>query len=334
MAVRNRNFSVDDDAAARGAASGNQDVDQEEQEENEEEEEEEDPDRGDEVEEEEEEEGEDDGKPAARGKKGAKDDDDIDDPDFLAEAGDMVPRSRLDEVLERERLLTDHILKTGGKGAAKEEAAPVFDLKAKRREHTKLLLEGKEDDADALADQIDAHILNTATKVAEDRALQRMRDDRAQEEIEVAVTTVNEKYPELNPKNRKAFDKELCDDVVALRDGYIRKGMKPAAAILKASDRLCGERSGGGDEGEGEQVRNRDGKRTTVTRLPPRKPEQVRRSAEIAARVPGRTGAQGVGVREAPSDAEVDPAKMSDDTFDKAAREGRLDRGDKVVVRK
>lgn len=241
--------------------------------------------------------------------------------------GDMVPRSRLNEVLERERQLVEKVLDThvrGAPAAKPEPEQPKFDLKAKRREHTKLLMEGREEEADALADEIDAHILSTATATARAQALEDFRQEHLIAEVNAASATVNREFPMLNPANKKSYDPDLVDEVVALRDVYIRKGTPAGEAIIKASRRVCeragieaveeeprgnrrAEREEGGDR---KQVRSADGKVTTI--LPKRTAEQVRRAADIAKRIPPRTGAEGLGQRAARRDEEIDPTDMSE----------------------
>ncbi|MBS0227080.1 MAG: hypothetical protein JSS23_00100 [Proteobacteria bacterium] len=240
-----------------------------------------------------------------------------------AEDEEMVPRARLNEVLERERQLVDKVLERGAPAARQQEEQrpPPFDLKAKRKEHTRLLMEGKEDEADELAEAIDAHLI----AVAQANAVEQMRQERLADEVAAASSQVTRLFPVLDPKN-KAFDEEAVDMVVARRDRLIRSGMPAGEAIIKASKSVCKRlgieavdedddaprrRTPAREEGDdGKQVRGRDGKVTPI--IPKRTPEQIRRAADIAKRIPPRTGAEGLGQRAARRDEEIDPSDMTE----------------------
>src|SRR5690606_22050402 len=113
---------------------------------------------------------------------------------------EMVPRARLNEVLESNRdlrMILRHV--AGSKPeepapAAEEPKRPEYDFKAARREYHRLLNEGETEAAEAKFDEIEeardalhAFDLQQATRAAEDRAYQRAAADQTDREVKAVV---------------------------------------------------------------------------------------------------------------------------------------------------
>lgn len=221
-----------------------------------------------------------------------------DDDDRLADleriaGGDgrgMVPYPRLAAVVEQNHQLTQALLESRAAGTKpqKEEKPPV-DIKALRKKHTEAILEGKDDEAAALAEQIDE--ANIAK--AEERALARLREEQQQREQEAytasmrrASDLVLSKYPSLNDFET---DPDAADDmerIIVERDLLIRRGVPGPKAMRQAADKVMG-----GDEG-GER---RGSSPRDVRRRKER--ESLRERARTAGRIPPKTGGNGTGQR-------------------------------------
>lgn len=156
--------------------------------------------------------------------------------ELAGETSDMVPRSRLNEVLERERArekeIADFLLaqKSLQQPAAKEPDKP-FDIKAAVRQRNKLLVEGNEDEAF----ELDQKIEDARQEIAIARAVEIVEQKSAARTAAKAAKDVIGMYPQLND------DPDLVEEVVSLRDGYIARGVPIEEAIAKAAKRLLGE---------------------------------------------------------------------------------------------
>jgi hypothetical protein len=127
-------------------------------------------------------------------------------------------------------------------------AKPDFDLKAKTKERNAKLLEGDEDAAAALDEEIQNFHKSEAVAAATQAAQNVIQTDR----INAAVQEVQRRYPVLDDSRKKSFDPEVLDLVIAQRNLYIGRGMDTATALRKAAKAVCeniGSRKGAREDG-------------------------------------------------------------------------------------
>lgn len=245
---------------------------------------------------------------AGEGEEGVTDGDDKD---------RRVPYSRFREVNEavvsereaRIRAETELRLMREGKIAppTPTPAAPEpVNIGNLRREAKQALMEGDIDKSLELDAQADAEL----ERRAEQRAVERMERDNAIRREEEERTELNQvgarvmaKYPFLD-QNHADTNPEAIEDVVALRNGYIAKGMKPGAALEKAADTIAKSLGFEADPAKG----NKDDPVKT------RQQEGIARSAKAAVQQPA-VPLVGRGERGRSTVAEIDIAKLSDDEF-------------------
>lgn len=137
-----------------------------------------------------------------------------------------------------------------------EPATPPVDIKALTKERNAALLEG---DDDRVAD-IEAQIAAEQLRQAEDRAFARLQKEREREHAAASAKTLQQTaaeivatYPFLNSNSPDA-DADAIEDVLALRDRNVSKGMEPAEALRKAVERFkpaFDARAGSPDDGAG-----------------------------------------------------------------------------------
>lgn len=250
-------------------------------------------DRGDDANEEEEEEEEDEEEEEEE----EDEEDEEDDEDLEAlerivggSRGGMVPYQRVAELADKNQKLTEALLShlaagTEKSSGAKEDKPPV-DIKALRKKHTEAILEGKDDEAADLAEQIDE--ANIAK--AEERALARFREDQQRREqetylksIQAASDQILRRYPSLNHFETDPDAAEDMERIIVERDLLIRRGVHGAKAMRQAADKVMG---GSERRGPTERDIRRRGER-----------DSIRERAKTAARIPPRTGGNGVGQR-------------------------------------
>lgn len=271
---------------------------------------------------------------------GAADGADLD-PDVLRElAGEedkprMIPHARFNEVNEslkaereaRLRLEEELARARGAAPPAKEEQqdneTPAFDFDDADSRLDEAMYEGDSEKAKQIRAEIRAAERAELERLADERAeaLYRARMEesekaRAATELEQAAAEVTAKFSFLDSSSPD-MDEDAIGDVVALRDSYIGRGMKPGEALTRAADRVA-RILGHGDEPEAKP----DGKKEDKPTLTP---EQIEQSLEREKRIPARD--KGVGERA----NRIDYENLSDDEFDRLSEsEKRKARGDFV----
>lgn len=261
--------------------------------------------------------------------KGGSDDDADDDADGDAGASDgekrTVPYGRFKEVNDRNIELEDENrrLKAGQGGGGKKEdvdendPANITDPAKLRKMARDALLEGDTEKA--------AQLDSRADDILVERAADRVERRNAQKEINDAAAIAREKYPWLDHNNTKARDPESIAEVVALRDTYIARGMKPGAALTKAADKVAKTRDDYEAEDEDDKGKGKgkgDGKNPEEERTQ----RAIRRGAKAADAQPPVIGGKGnrTGEVDVP-----DVAKMTDKQFrDMPEEERARARGD------
>jgi hypothetical protein len=145
---------------------------------------------------------------------------------------------------EREaRIRLEEQLKAMQSQQSQAPTAPApdpVDTKALIKERNAALLEG---DDDRVA-EIEAKLEDERVRQAEERAVARMRKEQEEAsaksqatELKAVAAEIVAAYPFLNSASTDA-DEEAIEDVMALRDRGIAKGMTPAEALRKAVDRF------------------------------------------------------------------------------------------------
>ena len=242
-----------------------------------------------------------------------------------------VPYGRFRTVHERAAALEEENrqLKAaqGGKPAAgaedtREDWEKETNPKTLRKMAREALLEGDTEKATKLDNRADDLLVDAAADRVEQRTAQR--------DIETAAATAIEKYPWLdhNPKNPER-DPEAIAEVVALRDTYIGRGMKPGEALTKAADKIAKLRDD--DAGGGDGKKGKDGGKDGDDKDPKAERSQaaIARNAKAAIAQPPPVG--GKGNRTTDADGGPDVAKMSDKQFKDMPEEERARaRGDFV----
>ena len=195
-----------------------------------------------------------------------------------------VPLARLNEVLEQNRQLTERVIALSGGGqpaAPAAAAAPAFDLRAKTKERNAKLLEGDEDAAAALDEEIAEHYQRQAAVTATTAAREVIEQDRTN----AAVAEVMRDYPQLDDGRKKTFDANALKEVITRRNGYIQDGMTVADALRKAAKRLLGKSKVQADEEDDDEDRAR-GKRKVAKDPNQRSVKQLRNQMRRAQRTP------------------------------------------------
>lgn len=150
----------------------------------------------------------------------------------------MVPKSRLDEVLAKQRKLQEQLdALTAEKQVPEtppEEPAPEpYDFDTKEIEYQEHVLNGETDKAVALRKEIRAAEKIQLEYEMGQKFNQQTTQNRQLDELQVVANEMESKYPVFNQKSEE-FNQEYTNEVIDLRDAFVAKGNAPAEALQKA----------------------------------------------------------------------------------------------------
>jgi len=145
----------------------------------------------------------------------------------------MVPKSRLDEVLAKQKALQKQLDEMKAAQEPAEDAPEAFDFDKSEIEYQQFVLDGESEKAAALRQQMRKaereqiayemrkEMGTTVAKNAQETALA-----TAAQELEIAFPVFDQ--------NSDSFDQELTQEVVGLRDAFITQGFDAVDALSKA----------------------------------------------------------------------------------------------------
>ena len=146
----------------------------------------------------------------------------------------MVPKSRLDEVLAKQKALQKQVedMKKAQEPAA--DAPDSYDFDAKEREYMNLLLDGKEAEAVQLRQQI-----RTAEKTQLEFEMgQKMQQTVSQNAqataLQAAANELEANFPVFD-QNAAEYNADFTQEVIDLRDAFMVQGFEAVDALSKAA---------------------------------------------------------------------------------------------------
>lgn len=204
-----------------------------------------------------------------------------------------------------------------GKGTedTKQDEQPV-DLKALRRARADALYAGDTDKVLELEEQIEGEI----ERRAEARARQTISADTIQERVNEVAGKMIETYPFLDHQSPDR-NEEAIDEVIALRDTYIRRGEPAHLALEKAVNKV----------GPMYAPKEKDGDSGNVTRID-KAADRRKQEREAVANVATRTPPASTGVSDRAKGGKIDVENLTDAQFNALPAEDKKRlRGDIVV---
>lgn len=249
------------------------------------------------------------------------------------DGNDMVPRSRLNEVLaERDDYKGMLQVALNNRGVAMPAATtetaeevdpdpmPVVDIKAMNREYHQLVVDGEDEKAAALLDKIeDARTslnewnLRKVSREAEAAAASRITKHQTSQALAAVTETLHKAYPFLNNESKTA-DPDAILAVNAKAKALIAQGKSPAVALSEAGDsigkkfaKLLGIKAPAKVEAKSDAVKQAGEQRSK---------DAIKRNLSV--RQPD-TIKSGVGIRD--KAAKLDISKMTDEQLDKLSPE-------------
>ena len=146
----------------------------------------------------------------------------------------MVPKARLDQALTRQKELQRKVDEYSKKEEKVSESAPVFDFNKAETEYQEALLDGKQENASKLRNEI--------RNAERDLLRHEMREEMANEiGANRELTSIQETAAEIEAEyvafdqNHEDFNAEYAQEVVAIRDGLMSHNMAGPEALKKAA---------------------------------------------------------------------------------------------------
>ncbi len=145
----------------------------------------------------------------------------------------MVPKSRLDEVLAKNKEM-QKVIDTMQEQKP-EDSAPKYDFVGKEKEYQDLVLDGETDKAAALREEIRTAEREQLMSEVQSKMGQTVQQDREARELQQKAQEIVEVFPIFDP-NGKNYDEALANKVMDLRDAFIYQGYGAADSLAKATE--------------------------------------------------------------------------------------------------
>ena len=146
----------------------------------------------------------------------------------------MVPKSRLDEVLAKQKALQKKLNEQMAQQAEVQAEAPKYEFETKEVEYQQLVLDGEVEKATALRTEIrNAERAQTMFEVQQKMG-QTVQQSQEAIQLQTTAELIQEQYPILD-ENSQDYNKEMADEVVELRDAFMVQGYQAADALTKAT---------------------------------------------------------------------------------------------------
>jgi len=147
----------------------------------------------------------------------------------------MVPKSRLDEVLAKNKKMQKQLDDIEQKQAETQAAAPQYDFDIKEQEYQQLILDGESSRAVQLRTEMRAAEKEQLIFEMQSQMGQTVQQDRAAQELQAKAIEIAETFPMLNETSPE-FNEDLTREVSELRDAFIVQGYEPADSLAKATE--------------------------------------------------------------------------------------------------
>tara|TARA_A100001388_G_scaffold45661_1_gene29898 strand:- start:1015 stop:2088 length:1074 start_codon:yes stop_codon:yes gene_type:complete len=147
----------------------------------------------------------------------------------------MVPKSRLDEVLAKNKEMQKRLQDMEDKDTPETEKLPEYDFVTKEKEYQDLVLDGETEKAALLRNEIRAAEKEQIMSEMQGQMGQTVQQDRELHELNQKATEIMEVFPIFDEKS-KSYDEKLTNEVMELRDAFIYQGYGAADSLAKATE--------------------------------------------------------------------------------------------------
>lgn len=146
----------------------------------------------------------------------------------------MVPKSRLDEVLAKQKALQKQLDDLMAAKNAAEAAPEAYDFAVKEVEYQNLVLDGQHDKAAALRAEIRKAERAQLEFELTQKVEQKVTQSQQMSALQQAAAELEANFPVFD-RSSPDFNEKYTQEVIDLRDAFIVKGENPVAALSKAA---------------------------------------------------------------------------------------------------
>jgi type IV secretory pathway VirJ component len=146
----------------------------------------------------------------------------------------MVPKSRLDEVLAKQKALQKQLDDLMAAKNAAETAPNAYDFAAKEVEYQNMVLDGQHDKAAALRQEIRQAERAQLEYELTQKMEQKVTQSQQMSALQQAAADLETNFPVFD-RSSPDFNESYTQEVIDLRDAFIVKGDNPVAALSKAA---------------------------------------------------------------------------------------------------
>lgn len=162
----------------------------------------------------------------------SSDDAEVEKPE-VKEKAPMVPKSRLDEVLAKQKALQKQLDDFKKSQEDTKKDAPKYDFAAKETKYQELVLDGKLQEATALRNEIRNAEREQILFEVQQKTDQTVQQSQEVSALQTKANEIQEKYTVFD-QNSADYDENLLREAVELRDAYMVQGYSGPDALEKA----------------------------------------------------------------------------------------------------
>lgn len=146
----------------------------------------------------------------------------------------MVPKSRLDEVLAKQKALQKQLDDLMAAKNAVETAPDSYDFASKEVEYQNMVLDGQHEKAAALRQEIRRAERAQLEFELTQKMEQKVTQSQQMSALQQAAAELETNFPVFD-RSSSDFNEQYTQEVIDLRDAFIVKGDNPVAALSKAA---------------------------------------------------------------------------------------------------
>ena len=147
----------------------------------------------------------------------------------------MVPKSRLDEVLAKNKKMQKRIDEIEQAEAAAKAEAPQYDFASKEQEYQQLLLDGEMNQAAVVRNEIRQAEREAMMFEVQQQMGQTVQQNQEAVELQAKAKEIESTFPILD-QNSTNYDEGLTQEVMELRDAFIVQGYGAADSLARATE--------------------------------------------------------------------------------------------------
>ena len=147
----------------------------------------------------------------------------------------MVPKSRLDEVLAKQKALQKQLDDMKAAQEVAESAPEEYDFATKEVEYQSLVLDGEADKAAELRHEMRKAEREQIAFEMRQEMTQTVNQNQQATALQTAANDLQENFPVFD-QNSESYNAEYTQEVIDLRDAFITQGLGAVEALGKAAN--------------------------------------------------------------------------------------------------